>query len=190
MQILIFITGVFVILWIVSWFFEDFKNETSTNHPENSDKKNYDRLLKNGGRISGNKKVWRSRVPYSRLIREMVYFTRPILAEKKIKTFPDIKICYYEHKKNMGVFTGYKDEVRIYVKGHESIESLADTVLHEMAHYIQKTSDKKEFKLYDQYLEQYGYYDNPLEVGSRKFAKDWVKPCINYLSNRALIVYR
>jgi len=89
----------------------------------------------------------------------------------------------------MGVYYGYNDEIRIYIKGHESIESLANTVLHEVAHYIQKTSDKREFKLYDKYTAQYGYYNNPLEVGSRKFAKQWVKPCINYLSDRKLIVY-
>jgi len=85
MKVLLFITGVFFILWVVDWLLEDSKNKTTTEDPENLDKKNYDRLLKKTKRWSLNKKVWRSKIPYARLISEIVYFTKPILREKKIK---------------------------------------------------------------------------------------------------------
>ena len=190
MQILIFVAGAFLILCVVSSLFVDSKKESSTHQPENASERNYDRLLKNDGRIKGNKKRWHSTVPYAKLIREMVYFTKPILMEKNIHQFPEIRIYYYEHKRNMGVYHGIDDKICIYLKNHDSIESLADTVLHEVAHHIQNNSDNKQFKLYDHYSEHYGQYNNPLEVESRKFAKKWVKPCVDYLSSMNFISYR
>jgi hypothetical protein len=155
-----------------------------------TDEKDYDRVLRNQKHPFSSRKKWRSKIPYAQLIREVVYFTGPVLSEKGIKKYPEIKICYYENKKWMGVFTSFNNEVRVYLKSHQNIPSLVDTVLHEVAHYIQNTSGKKEFKYYGHYNDVYGYEKNPLEVDSRRFAKKWTNDCLRYLAEKRWIIYQ
>jgi len=50
-----------------------------------TDEKDYDRVLRNENRSVPGKKKWRSRIPYARLIREVVYFIGPVLSEKESK---------------------------------------------------------------------------------------------------------
>ena len=133
------------------------------------------------------KKGLQSAVPYTVLVREIIQFTDSMLAEKKIKVFPSFTIRYYTHKKYMGVYCGLQSEIKIYIKNHDSVPAIVNTVLHEVAHYIQQKSKAKQFKQYNSYTLHHGYYDNPLEIEARQFAKKHAADCISYLQKRNII---
>ena len=86
-------------------------------------------------------------------------------------------------------YYGNQNSITVYVKGHLSVEELVDTVLHEICHHIQKVASIKEFKKYDRYSSEFGYFNNPLEIESREFAKKWAMPCISYLLQKKIIAY-
>jgi hypothetical protein len=47
-------------------------------------------------------------------------------------------------------------------------------VLHELAHHFQALAEGAEaFQKYDEYLDTYGYYDNPYEIEARDFCHKW-----------------
>ncbi len=127
------------------------------------------------------------KVPYTILINEIIKYTGPILTANKIKTYPHFRIRYYEHKKQMGVFYSGSSEIGIYLKNHKTLLSLVDTVLHEVAHFIQQKADGKEYKKYNNYTNQFGYYDNPLEIEARAFAKKHRKDCLRHLETLQII---
>ena len=77
--------------------------------------------------------------------------------------------------------------IYIYVKNNHSVDELVNTVLHELAHYIQCQSDANWVSTYNYYQQAYGYQQNPLEVDSRLFAQKWMKPCLTYLKENNLI---
>lgn len=133
------------------------------------------------------KKKWKSNVPYTRLVKEIIEYTGSILYENKVKHFPTFDIKYYKVKKFMGLYYGANNHISIYIKNHDNIPSIVDTVLHEVAHHIQNKSRNKEFKLYDTYSNSFGYMDNPLEIESRSFAAKWTKDCLIYLESRKII---
>lgn len=129
-----------------------------------------------------NSTEWKKTVSYTVLVQEIILFTGAILASKNIKHFPTFKICYCKHKKYMGLFHGHNSNITIYLKSHENIPTLVDTVLHEVAHYIQQKTDAQQFKRYDEYTKSVGYYDNPMEIDSRSFAKENMAACLRHLA--------
>jgi hypothetical protein len=131
-----------------------------------------------------NNKKWKPNVPYTRLVSEIIQFTGPFLAERKIRTYPPFKICYYKHKKYAGVFNG---EVVIYLKSNSDISSLVSTVLHEVAHYQQSKTDTQ-YKKYDALTASVGYWLNPFEIQARAFADQYAESCIKHLASKQLIV--
>jgi len=188
---MIFFQMIVVLLFlVVLYIFLPSDSQDEQRSGDGMNEKNYERVLRNENNLFSSRKKWRSKIPYAQLIREVVYFTGPVLSEKGIKKYPEIKICYYENKKWMGVFMSFNNEVRVYLKNHQDIPSLVDTVLHEVAHYIQNSSGKKEFKYYGHYNDVYGYEKNPLEVDSRQFAKKWTNDCLRYLAGKRWIIYQ
>lgn len=127
--------------------------------------------------------TWIKMAPYTVLVKETILYTGNILCEKKIKNYPAFKLCYYRHKKFRGLYNG---EVIIYTKSNPDIESLIDSTLHEVAHYIQSRTDKQ-FKRYDEYTRTMGYWDNPYEQEARCFAKENLVDCLKYLESKQLI---
>ena len=136
--------------------------------------------------LLGNKN-WDLNVPYTKLVKEIITFSGEILLKEKIKYYPSFEIKYYKSKKMMGCYDGSQDHITIYLKNHNDIPSIVDTVLHEVAHHIQNKSKKKEFKRYGHYTNKYGYRNNPLEIDSRDFAKKNTMSCIKYLESRKII---
>jgi len=130
---------------------------------------------------------WVLNVPYTKLVKEIISFSGEILLKEKIKYYPSIEIKYYKSKKMMGCYDGSQEHITIYLKNHNDIPSIVDTILHEVCHHIQNKSRKKEFKLYGQYSKKFGYRNNPLEIDSRDFAKKNLKNCIKYLESRNII---
>lgn len=134
------------------------------------------------------RKHWKSNIPMSRLAREILYYTGPILSRKGIKYYPELTIRYYRSKSRMGEYNS-TNRIVIYLKNHTTISEFADTVLHEICHHIQNAHNGQEFKKYTIYNESFGYWDNPLEVESRRFAKEQLVDCLEYLYERKYIVY-
>ena len=130
---------------------------------------------------------WDLDVPYTQLVKAIIFFSGEILLKEKIKYYPSFEIKYYKSKKKMGCYDGSKEHITIYLKNHNDIPSIVDTILHEVCHHIQNKSRKKEFKLYGQYSKKFGYRNNPLEIDSRDFAKKNTKNCIKYLEIRNII---
>lgn len=136
--------------------------------------------------LLGNKN-WVLNVPYTKLVKEIINFSGEILLKEKIKYYPSFEVKYYKSKKIMGCYDGSQDHITIYLKNHNNIPSIVDTVLHEVCHHIQNKSRKKEYKLYGHYTKKYGYRNNPLEIDSRDFAKKNRMSCIKYLESRKII---
>lgn len=126
---------------------------------------------------------WVRSAPYTRIVSEAILYTNDILVEKKIRHFPVYKIKYYRHRKYAGVFDG---SVTVYLGSNPGIPELVDTVLHEVQHYIQSQTDKQ-YKYYDRYTAEKGYWDNPFEVECRKFAAQHRDACLRYLERKNLI---
>jgi hypothetical protein len=131
-----------------------------------------------------NNKKWKSNVPYTRLVSEIIQFTGSFLAEKKIKKYPLYKIRYYKHNRYAGVFDG---EVVVYLKSNPDVPTLVNTVLHECMHYVQ-SKDSAQYKKYAELLDNYGYWKHPLEVEARAFAEQYSESCIKHLASKQLIV--
>lgn len=130
-------------------------------------------------------KKWVSKVPYTRLVREVVLFTNDILIEKNIKRFPRCKICYHGNKKQLGFFDN--THIVVFINNHDDIPAIVSTVLHEINHFIQMKTDSQE---YDQYLENmkfYGYDKHPLELDCLRFEKKWLQPCLKHLQSMGII---
>jgi Zn-dependent peptidase ImmA (M78 family) len=133
---------------------------------------------------NANKATWITNVPISTLIMEVILFTNDLLYRKGIRYFPKFKVSYYRHKKNMGVLKG--SEIIVYCKNHDNIPELVDTVLHEVAHYVQKCTDPQAFNRTNSTTKG-GRVDNSLEKEACQFAEEWVGPCMNYLLKREII---
>lgn len=126
---------------------------------------------------------WIRIAPYTHIVRATILFCGELLNEKGIKHFPGFSIRYYEHKKFGGLFNG---EVVIYLKSNPDLESLVNTTLHEVRHYMQSVTDKQ-FKRYDELTRDYGYWDNPFEVDARAFAADYQQKALQHLESKQLI---
>ena len=126
---------------------------------------------------------WIRLAPYTRIVSEAILYTNDILAEKKIKRFPGYKIRYYRHNKYSGVFDG---SVTVYLGSNNGIPELVDTVLHEVQHYVQSQTDRQ-YKYYDQYTAEKGYWNNPFEVECREFAARHRDMCLRHLESKKLI---
>lgn len=130
---------------------------------------------------------WMLLTSKAQLIRSVISFTGPILAEQHIDRFPSLKIYYHSHTQWAGYFCENNDMIYIYVRNNHSVDELVNTVLHELAHYIQCQTNPHWFSNYDYYQQAYGYHQNPLEVDSRLFAQKWMKPCLRFLQENNFI---
>ena len=137
--------------------------------------------------LPGNNKrqTYVSTIPKTKLVWEVILFSNSILHGHGIRHFPSYRILYYRHPKMAGYFRG--NEIVVYLKNHDDIPMLINTVLHEVGHYIQSKTEQKEFKLYGEYTKKVGYYNNPFEVAARKFASKWEKDCISHLINKGVV---
>jgi len=146
----------------------------------------WDKFIQNDDIIGGflKNKKWKSTVPFTRLVSEIIQFTGTFLVEKKIKKYPLYKIQYYKHNKYAGVFNG---EVVVYLKSNPDIPTLVNTVLHEVMHYVQSQTDKQ-YKQYNALTASVGYWDNPFEIEARAFANHYAESCIKHLASKQLIV--
>ena len=100
-----------------------------------------------------------------------------------------VKVSTYEHKKTMAVFYPYQKEIKIYVKNHDTVNEIVDSLLHEVTHYKQYIrSPKTNVKEYQKLLGLYGYENHPHEIEANNMAKNHSKDCLTYLNKYGLII--
>ena len=126
---------------------------------------------------------WNKVAPYTHIVGETIQFCGGLLYENGIKHFPRFTIRYYRHKKFGDIFNG---EIVIYLKSNPDLESLVNITLHEVRHYIQSLTDKQ-YKRYDDFTRDLGYWDNPLEVDAREFAARHQQAALQHLEMKNLI---
>jgi hypothetical protein len=131
------------------------------------------------------KTTWVSNVSNRQMIQEIILYCNDILYQKGIKHFPPFKISYYKHTKYLGVFNN--KEIVIYIKNNPDIQTLNNSVLQEVNHFIQSQTDTKEYLKYEVYTKALGYYKNPIEIECRHFAIKWSKSCLRHLHTKNII---
>ncbi len=99
---------------------------------------------------------------------------------KSIK--PSLIIKYYSHKSRSGVYFSSTHECVIYINSHDNIQQVANTVIHEFVHALQK--NKNFDKLYRKYQKEVGYDQNPFEVEAREISKKCEKDCLIWTYHR------
>lgn len=125
------------------------------------------------------KNKWTVNVSSTRLVSEIVLFTNDILWNYGIKNFPECKVSYYKHKKYMGFYSNSR--IVIYINTHKDLDSIIDTVLHEISHFIQDQTDNEKYNKYEVYARRFGYALNPLELECHLFSYKWSKSCLDHL---------
>jgi len=126
-----------------------------------------------------------SLVPSTKLIQEIIWFTNDILYEKNIKHFPEFTVSYHKHKKYNGVLKNSR--IVIYINNHNTTRDIVNSVCHEVGHFIQLKTQRDDFYLYDNYTKKFGYWNNPLERASRKFASSLEDDCLKHLLTKKII---
>lgn len=131
------------------------------------------------------KTTWVSNVTNVQMIQEIIWYCNDILYLKGINHFPPFRISYYKHRSYLGVFNN--KEIVIYIKNNPDIQTLTNSVLHEVSHFIQCQTDTKEYLKYEVYTKTLGYNSNPLEIQCIKFAEKWTTPCLCHLRSKKII---
>ncbi len=109
----------------------------------------------------------------------------PIKSNQKLT----LKISSYEHKKTMAVFYPHNKEIKIYIKNHDGVCEIVDSLLHEVTHYKQYLrSPRTNHKEYQKLLGLYGYTNHPMEIEAINTANNYKKDCLKYLERNGFIV--
>jgi hypothetical protein len=89
----------------------------------------------------------------------------------------------------MAVYFPYQKEIKIYVKNHDSVHEIVDSLLHEVTHYKQYLRNPRgHAKHYQKLLGLYGYVNHPMEIEAVETAKKYSDDCIKYLVRNGNIV--
>jgi len=120
---------------------------------------------------------WRTIEP-QKLVKMVIEWSKNnIVYGKSRRITPSIKINYSKNGKVLGRYSFHSKVIEIYVRKHESLESIVDTIIHEYIHHLQLRNQKDDMK-YDSNSRRIGYYDNPFEVEARELARKYRRQCI------------
>jgi len=109
----------------------------------------------------------------------------PIKSYNKLK----VKVSSYEHKKTMALFFPAQKEIKIYIKNHDTVQEIVDTLLHEVTHYKQHLRNPRgNTKEYTKLMGLYGYLNHPMEIEAVNTAKSYMGDCLKYLERNGHIV--
>jgi Zn-dependent peptidase ImmA (M78 family) len=124
----------------------------------------------------------RPKVPYSKLIKQIVTWSGPLLLQEGIKRYPHVKVSYRKCKGADRYYSPRHKTVEVLVNKSVDPNRIVYVTLHELAHYLQHQTDP-EFRNYDYY-----HYDtNPFEIEADKFAKNYQTSCIEHLKGIGFI---
>lgn len=122
------------------------------------------------------------RVPYSKLIKEVIRWTAPFLLDGRIRKYPRLKVSYRTCKRADGYYLPKSQTIEILVNKHIDANGIVLVCLHEIAHYMQHKTNP-DFKNYDRYERKLGYDKNPFEIQANKFAEKHRTSCIKHLKS-------
>ena len=120
------------------------------------------------------------REAYSKIIKEIVRWSGPLLLQEGIKRYPHIKVSYRKCKGADGYYAPKSKTVEVLVNKSVDVPGLVSVTLHELAHYIQHKTDP-EFKNYDVYEHRFGYDGNKFEIEADEFANKYKSLCLKHL---------
>ena len=94
------------------------------------------------------------------------------------KRWVHVDIAYHKNKKFLGFFFSSTKSIRVYVNGHSHVDSLIDTTIHEVVHYLQYLSDiKNHDSRYAALLKEKSYWNHHMEIEARKLAAHYTPYC-------------
>ena len=127
-----------------------------------------------------NRQKSKSRTANSKIIKEIVRWSGPLLLDEGIKQYPHVKISYRRCKGADGYYYPKSKTVEVLVNKKIDTHGLVFVTLHEVAHYIQDKTDP-DFRNYDVYEHSFGYDANKFEIGANKFASHYQTSCLEHL---------
>lgn len=108
----------------------------------------------------------------------------PVKSINKLK----VKVSSYEHKKTMAVYFPATKEIKIYIKNHDTVQEIVDSLLHEVTHYKQYLRNPRgTTKEYTKLMGLYGYLNHPMEMEAVNTAKSHMGDCLKYLERNGYI---
>ena len=122
------------------------------------------------------------RVAYSKIIKEVVRWSGPLLLDEGIKRYPNVKVTYRKCKGADGYYYPKSKTIEVLVNKQIDTRGLVFVTLHELAHYIQDKTNP-DFSNYDVYEHRVGYDNNPFEIEANKFASDYQTSCLKHLES-------
>ncbi|MFA6151757.1 MAG: hypothetical protein WC716_10590 [Chitinophagaceae bacterium] len=128
--------------------------------------------------------TFKSKVSQPKLVNAIVEWCIHHIGDKQNQ--PNIEISYYPHRKKYGCYLIDKKLIRIYIKNHKNIETLALTIIHEFVHYIEIKTDK-ESKNYARLQHDFGYKTNPYERSANLIAAQYYQQCLMDLSAKGYL---
>jgi hypothetical protein len=135
------------------------------------------------------KKTYSVNCDYNQLCTNIVDWSVANIPPIKTNHRLNVNVSSYEHKKTMAMYYPHKKEIKIYIKNHESVIEIVDSLLHEVTHYKQYLRNTRgHSKNYQKLLGLYGYQNHPMEIEAVDTAKKYTKDCIKYLVRNGYIV--
>jgi Zn-dependent peptidase ImmA (M78 family) len=132
--------------------------------------------------ISNN--TFKSKISKPKLVQAIVDWCIQHIGDKQNQ--PNVQISYHPHRKKYGCYLIDKKLIRIYIKNHKSVETLALTIIHEFVHYIEIKTDK-ESKNYARLQQAMGYETNPYERSANLIATQYYQQCLMDLSAKGYL---
>jgi hypothetical protein len=92
---------------------------------------------------------------------------------------PTVTISYNKNKTVSGVYYPFNNSIVVYINNQTHLINIVDVTIHEFTHSTQKT--KGFDKLYNQYTQEKGYWNNPFEQECEKVSEKNKHQCLQDL---------
>ncbi len=129
--------------------------------------------------------TFKSKISQPKLVNAIVEWCIHHIGDKQNQ--PNIQISYHPHRKKYGCYLIDKKLIRIYIKNHKSVETLALTIIHEFVHFIEIKTDK-ESQNYARLQQDFGYQTNPYERSANRIADQYYQQCLMDLSAKGYLI--
>jgi len=103
------------------------------------------------------------------------------------KKIPGIVVRYVKQDKFLGLYCSAGKNIIIYVKAHENLLQLTNTVIHEYDHFL-RIRNLKDQKNYNKVLDKIGYDRHPLELFARETAEKYELNCFKEMAEKGLLL--
>ena len=121
-------------------------------------------------------------------IKAVVYWCVQNLGSPKgNKKIPGIVVRYVKQDKYLGLYCSASKDIIIYVKAHENLLQLTNTVIHEYDHFL-RIRNLKDQKNYNKVLDEIGYDRHPLERFARETAEKYELNCFKAMVESGLLI--